>query len=960
MEDHDQNPPEKTKYFPKYTINNTHNTLYIATYNVKTLSTYPRLLELTESLKNVKYDIIGLSEVRKLGNTIEEHDEFIHYYIGETSGLFGVGFIVKKHLKSCIKSFTGLSERVALLKMNIGNFELSIIQVYAPTEASTEEELELFYSTIDKALRLSGKKIIVMGDFNAKIGQPNPNEIVTGNYGFGIRNGRGDRLIHFAYENNLNIMNTFFKKTKKQKWTWKSPNGITKNEIDYILSNLQKNIQNIQVLNITYPSDHRPVRAAVNILSKTKNRSKYGQCPTSQLKNKEDIQKYTQSLNSILLNLPKNWSEEETVQNCYDKITNAIDTSLKKVKEFLPSTTIEKKQIISARTKDLITRRQEIQKIKPKSRALKNELKALYKLISRRINQDYKAHRTTIIEKHLNNTGSIKKAFKELKTQRSWIGELKNKTKNTQNRTEILKIATDFYKNLYSSPNQHVYKLPFSNIIKTKEIIEESEVVERIMSLKAEKSPGPDKITNEIIKSGCAYLSKPLTQLFNKIINCKNCPSQWSESNIILLYKKGDPNDIGNYRPISLLPSLYKLFSSVIERKIKVTIEAHQPIEQAGFRRGFSTVDHIHSIEMVIEKFQEFKRPLYIVFIDYQKAFDTLLHSSIWEALLSQKVTLDIIEVLKNIYDNCISRVKLEAIGPPIQIKRGVRQGDPLSPTIFIAVLESIISKLNWENVGININGCYLSHLRFADDIVLLSESTNQLQQMINSLHEESRKVGLEINLNKTNVMTNYIRRPIYLENTSLTYVDAYIYLGKQISFNQHNNELEVDRRISITWKKFWCLKEIFKSDMPIGTKTRVMNTCLLPSLTYGCQTWKFTRKLKNKIITCQRSMERSILKIKKIQKIRHTLIRQKTKVIDALSHSQKLKWQWAGHIARLRDNRWTKSTTSWAGPLGQRRRGRPIARWTDDIRKVAGVQWMQKAQDREYWSSLEEAFTFQ
>lgn len=487
----------------------------------------------------------------------------------------------------------------------------------------------------------------------------------------------------------------------------------------------------------------------------------------------------------------------------------------------------------------------------------------------------------------------------------------------------------------------------------------ESEVIKGIKSLKIEKSPGPDRITNETIKLGCAYLAKPLTRLFNQILNSSYTPRQWSESDIILLYKKGDPNNISNYRPISLLPSLYKLFSSIIEKKIKESTEKYQPIEQAGFRRGFSTLDHIHSLEMLIEKYQEFNRPLYIVFIDYQKAFDSLLHSSIWETLLSQQVPLDYIKVLKNIYDNSTSRVKLETTGPPIQIRKGVRQGDPLSPTIFIAVLESIIGKLNWERVGININGCYLSHLRFADDIALLSESINQLQIMINTLHEESRKVGLEINLTKTNIMTNHIERPIYLENSSLAYVGAYIYLGKQVSFNQQNNELEVERRINNTWKKFWSLKEILKSDMTIRMKTKVMNTCLLPSLTYACQTWKFTRKVKNKIISCQRSMERSILKIKKIQRIRHTTIRQKTKAIDALSYSQKLKWRWAGHVARLSDNRWTAKTTSWRGPLGQRKRGRPITRWADDIIKVAGVQWPRAAENREYWSSLEEAFTF-
>ncbi|GBP94073.1 hypothetical protein EVAR_79445_1 [Eumeta japonica] len=86
----------------------------------------------------------------------------------------------------------------------------------------------------------------------------------------------------------------------------------------------------------------------------------------------------------------------------------------------------------------------------------------------------------------------------------------------------------------------------------------------------------------------------------------------------------------------------------------------------------------------------------------------------------------------------------------------------------------------------------------------------------------------------------------------------------------------------------------------------------------------------------------------------------QKTKDIDGLRCFQKLKWRLAGHVAKLSDNRWTTKTTLLAGLSGQRKRGRPNARWANDIAKVAGVQWTRAAEDREHWSSLEEDFTFQ
>ncbi|CAH2236301.1 jg7064 [Pararge aegeria aegeria] len=93
--------------------------------------------------------------------------------------------------------------------------------------------------------------------------------------------------------------------------------------------------------------------------------------------------------------------------------------------------------------------------------------------------------------------------------------------------------------------------------------------------------------------------------------------------------------------------------------------------------------------------------------------------------------------------------------------------------------------------------------------------------------------------------------------------------------------------------------------------------------------------------------MERSLLNIRKIQKLNSLDIRAETKVIDFLSHALKLKWQWAGHIARLTDDRWTKKVTTWTGPKGKRKRGRPKSKWSDDNCRIAGTDWVKKAETR-------------
>ena len=105
--------------------------------------------------------------------------------------------------------------------------------------------------------------------------------------------------------------------------------------------------------------------------------------------------------------------------------------------------------------------------------------------------------------------------------------------------------------------------------------------------------------------------------------------------------------------------------------------------------------------------------------------------------------------------------------------------------------------------------------------------------------------------------------------------------------------------------------------------------------------------------------MERSILNIRLRDKQRNTIIRKKTQVIDALGHAQALKWRWAGHLARTEDSRWTLRTTTWQGPQGKRKRGRPVERWHDEIVEFAGKSWLEKAKDRTRWKLLEEAYTY-
>nr|XP_032511484.1 uncharacterized protein LOC116765942 [Danaus plexippus plexippus] len=126
-----------------------------------------------------------------------------------------------------------------------------------------------------------------------------------------------------------------------------------------------------------------------------------------------------------------------------------------------------------------------------------------------------------------------------------------------------------------------------------------------------------------------------------------------------------------------------------------------------------------------------------------------------------------------------------------IPLKRGVRQGDVISPKLFKAALEDAFKLLEWEGLGININGEYITHLRFADDIVVMAKSMDELSTMLESLNRVSQRLGLKMNMDKTKLMSNVHVTPtrVMVENSVLEVVDAYVYLGQTVQLGRSNFE---------------------------------------------------------------------------------------------------------------------------------------------------------------------------
>jgi len=282
-----------------------------------------------------------------------------------------------------------------------------------------------------------------------------------------------------------------------------------------------------------------------------------------------------------------------------------------------------------------------------------------------------------------------------------------------------------------------------------------------------------------------------------------------------------------------------------------------------------------------------------------------------------------------------------------------------MSSTLFNCLLEEVFRKLEWSDKGVSVNGSYLNNLRFADDIVLIAPNLTELEEMINELAQVSEEIaGLLINIQKTKILSNSTQGTVKLGNQEIQIVDEYVYLGQLISM-QNQTQKEINRRISITWKKFWTLKHILKGPFSYYHKSLIFNSCILPTLTYGAQTWACTKNDYKRIATTQNAIERAMLGVKLKDKIHMTKIKQKFRVnVNAKINIKRQKWKWAGHVARMKDDRWAKKLTFWYLGYKKRRKGRQKIRWSDDINALLQHKMFHRiAQDRFEWDRLQEAY---
>ena len=196
-----------------------------------------RLEVVKQEMARVNVDILGISELKWTGmGEFNSDDHYIYYCEQESLRRNGVAIMVNKRVRNAVLGCSLKNDRMISVRLQGKPFNIRVIQVYAPTSNAEEAEVEWLYEDIHDLLELTPKKdvIFITGYWNAKVGsQETPG--VTGKFGLGMWNEAGQRLIEFRQENALVRANTLFQQHKRRLYTWTSPDGQHRNQIDYIL-----------------------------------------------------------------------------------------------------------------------------------------------------------------------------------------------------------------------------------------------------------------------------------------------------------------------------------------------------------------------------------------------------------------------------------------------------------------------------------------------------------------------------------------------------------------------------------------------------------------------------------------------------------------------------------------------------------------------------------------------------
>ena len=284
------------------------------------------------------------------------------------------------------------------------------------------------------------------------------------------------------------------------------------------------------------------------------------------------------------------------------------------------------------------------------------------------------------------------------------------------------------------------------------------EIEEVLENLKNNKGVGFDGIPYEFYKKGGQWVVNELYKIFGIIWENEDIPIKWNESKVRLIYKGSNKSkkDLGNYRPVSLANTMGKIFTMVLNNRLKIACEEGRILgeEQNGFRVDRRGEDNIYIIREIVEKFQREKKQLFLAFLDIEKAYDKVNREQLMFVLRKLGIPGKIRRIINGMYKRTKAKYIFGDIETDwVKLERGVRQGCVLSPLLFAMYTEELAVRLGRSGLGVKVGQDRLGVLLYADDIILLAENGRDMQEMLDITRDYAREFSISFGETKCGVM---------------------------------------------------------------------------------------------------------------------------------------------------------------------------------------------------------------
>ncbi|KAK3565948.1 hypothetical protein QTP86_023273, partial [Hemibagrus guttatus] len=337
----------------------------------------------------------------------------------------------------------------------------------------------------------------------------------------------------------------------------------------------------------------------------------------------------------------------------------------------------------------------------------------------------------------------------------------------------------EYFEELMNEENEREKRVEGVNSVEQKvDKIRKDEVRKALKRMKSGKAVGPDDIPVEVWKCLGEAAVEFLASLFNRVLESERMPEEWRRSVLVPIFKnKGDVQSCSSYRGIKLMSHIMKLWERVVEARLRKVVEICE--QQYGFMPRKSTTDAIFALRILMEKYRDGQRELHCVFVDLEKAYDRVPREELWYCMRKSGVAENYVRVVQDMYERSRT-VGRCAVGQTeeFKVEVGLHRGSALSPFLFAIVMDQLSEEVREESPWT---------MMFADDIVICSESREQVEENLERWRFALERRGMKVSRSKTEYMCVNEREgsgTVRLQGEEVKKVQEFKYLGSTVQSN--------------------------------------------------------------------------------------------------------------------------------------------------------------------------------